>query len=384
MSGRLSASIVSNGWWQDRMNFLRGCQRPCRVRPSHGREHGVSCGQRQGHGVMRMFCGGRRAVLLLSGRRHYCPCWGRHSCPCWVASVRCQNDTDGGDCDGIKNRGTNPGRTLDRPREQHGVDAAAAVDIDREEQEEHIGVDKKKGNGEEECCREVEAVIHHEDSRLPTSCTETVETTHHVGKSIPFRALSQACVLLSSVFGHHDKVPEGVQFSKYTIRLIAALQSRAMVESSNFVLFMSHQRSTGSLVGVVTISKGLDAAGAREYQLDGLVSESKRCHVYSLCNMAVKAPFRRQGIAAHMLLCVEEYLRQLYVPGDEVTLVLSVDKYNQEAQRLYGNAGYRVDEGWIDPRWLEAVDRDRLNVPRRILMRKEVDLSPTLNVHSHE
>lgn len=193
-----------------------------------------------------------------------------------------------------------------------------------------------------------------------------VETTYHVGAAIPFRALSQACALLAIVFGHHDEIPEHVQFSNYTIRLIAALQSRAMVETSGFVLFMSHQLSTDALAGVVTISKGLDAAGACGHSIQGAMPGYT---VYSLCNMAVKSSFRRQGIATYMLERVEEYLQGQH---EHALLVLSVEKYNIEAQRLYERLGYRVDESWIDPRWLESVEKDRIDVPRRILMIKHV------------
>lgn len=202
------------------------------------------------------------------------------------------------------------------------------------------------------------------DSEM-TDCQKShgVETTYHVGTSIPFRALSQSCALLATVFGHYDE-QRHVQFSKYTIRLIAALQSRAMMETSDFVLFMAHQVSTGALAGVVTISKGLDAAGARGYSL-----ECSECTVYSLCNMAVKSSFRRRGIATHMLQRVEEYLHEQV---QDVVLVLSVEKYNIEAQGLYERLGYTVDESWVDPRWLESVERDRIDVPRRILMRKHV------------
>lgn len=192
-----------------------------------------------------------------------------------------------------------------------------------------------------------------------------VETTYHVGTSIPFRALSQACALLAIVFGHHDQVPERVQFSNYTIRLIAALQSRAMVETSGFVLFMSHHVSTGALAGVVTISKGLDAAGACGHSVEFPYGYT----VYSLCNMAVKSSFRRQGIATYMLERVEEYLQDQH---QQALLVLSVEKYNIEAQRLYERLGYRVDESWIDPRWLESVEKDRIDVSRRILMIKQL------------
>jgi hypothetical protein len=72
-----------------------------------------------------------------------------------------------------------------------------------------------------------------------------------------------------------------------------------------------------------------------------------------------------------MLECVEEYLHQ---EGDDdvIMLVLSVEKYNVEAQRLYEGLGYSADESWVDPRWLKSVEKDRIDVPRRILMTKIV------------
>ena len=195
-----------------------------------------------------------------------------------------------------------------------------------------------------------------------------VETTYYAGTSIPFRCLSQACALLATVFGHHDQVTEHGPFSNYTIRLIAALQSRAIVETSGFVLFMSREVSSGALAGVVTISKGLDASGARGHSLEA----PDGCTVYSLCNMAVKASFRRRGVATYMLECVEEYMH--HQADDVIMLVLSVEKYNVEAQKLYQGLGYSVDESWVDPRWLKSVEKDRIDVPRRILMTKTVFL----------
>lgn len=200
-----------------------------------------------------------------------------------------------------------------------------------------------------------------------------VEMTHHKGTSIPFRALSQACALLSTVFGHHDdeRRSTSMQFSNYTLRLMAALQSRAIMETSDFVLFMSHQASTGSLAGVVTISKGLNASGASSWE--SLTMEQGYVP-YSLCNMAVKASCRRQGVATQMLAYVEEYLQDIRQQQDGLTvLVLSVDSYNIEAQRLYKRLGYQMDTSWVDPRWIEAVDRDRIDVPRRLLMFKPLE-----------
>jgi len=53
-------------------------------------------------------------------------------------------------------------------------------------------------------------------------------------------------------------------------------------------------------------------------------------------------------------------------------MVLSVDKYNEEARRLYEAIGYRVDESWEDPRWIQSVERGSVDVARRMLYWKRI------------
>jgi len=73
-----------------------------------------------------------------------------------------------------------------------------------------------------------------------------------------------------------------------------------------------------------------------------------------------------------MLQRADEYVSSKNTDGLEIAMVLSVDKYNEDAQRLYQEIGYRIDEAWEDPRWLESIERGSVDVPRRILMWKRL------------
>jgi ribosomal protein S18 acetylase RimI-like enzyme len=198
------------------------------------------------------------------------------------------------------------------------------------------------------------------------------------GSSIPFGVLSRSSYLLASVFGRVAEEGNAGQrrsiLAQYQLRLMTSLQARAIAERENFVLLLSHEviNDERSLVGVLTISKGLSASGAKDHGEAEIFSGS--C-VYSLCNMAVKEDFRRRGIATNMLRRAEVVVKDMNgrsVGGESAVVVLSVEKFNDEALRLYEGLGYRIDDSWEDPRWLESVERGSVDVARRILMFKVV------------
>lgn len=155
---------------------------------------------------------------------------------------------------------------------------------------------------------------------------------------------------------------------------MTSLQARALKERDDFVLFTS--RSGETVTGVLTVSRGLSASGADCYRDSELFLDAR---VFSLCNMAVKEEYRRQGIATSMLQRAEAHVLEANDDNGNnddndrsvrVIMVLSVDKYNEDAQRLYRGIGYRLDEGWEDPRWLSSIERGAVDVPRRILLWK--------------
>ena len=89
--------------------------------------------------------------------------------------------------------------------------------------------------------------------------------------------------------------------------------------------------------------------------------------------MAVKKECRRRGIATLMLERAEEHVAAGASEEDgAIVMVLSVDKYNEEARRLYEAIGYRVDESWEDPRWIQSVERGSVDVARRVLYWKRI------------
>ena len=198
-------------------------------------------------------------------------------------------------------------------------------------------------------------------------CAEVIPSFEHAyfqGLSIPFRIMSRASGLLAMVFGKRGKDDGG-----YHVRLMAALQSRAFTEKNDFVMFVTWVRkreSEEAIAGIVTLSKGLSASGASGYESEKFSGLPN----YSICNMAVREDLRRQGIARRLLSEVEMYVKSLIPKDKSAVLVLSVEKYSLEARQLYAGCGYSVEEAWEDPRWLDSIDRGRVDIPRRILMYK--------------
>eukprot|EP00890_Picochlorum_soloecismus_P002290 jgi/Picsp_1/3061/NSC_01283-R1_hypothetical protein CHLNCDRAFT_138884 [Chlorella variabilis] len=210
------------------------------------------------------------------------------------------------------------------------------------------------------------------DSKMPSSNYATsIEVIK--GTRISFKELASVASLLASVFGDPSNSRDLLR--GYQIRLMAALQSRILSEQSCFTLVCARVREDGDraaeqIVGVMTISPGLEASGAKGY--DGL--EDKKC--MSVCNMAVDEMYRKRGIAQRMLKAGETVVKGLQ-DGKRLIMVLSVAKYNTEAITLYGKCGFVVDENWEDPRWLESVSGGRVDVERRILMVKRLDTNDT-------
>lgn len=210
------------------------------------------------------------------------------------------------------------------------------------------------------------------------------------GTSIPFGVLSKTSYLLASVFGQvsEEDIPDERQrislTTQYQLRLMTSLQGRALKERDGFALFVARSEAD-STAGVLTLSLGLSASGAKNHRLsvddsddslDGRHGENgagKIGKIFSLCNMAVKKECRRRGIATLMLERAEEHVAAGASEEDgAIVMVLSVDKYNEEARRLYEAIGYRVDESWEDPRWIQSVERGSVDVARRMLYWKRI------------
>ena len=194
----------------------------------------------------------------------------------------------------------------------------------------------------------------------------------YTGSRIPFRVLSKSCGLLAEVFGgqNNQKTEENESTNNlYRLRLMAALQSRACLEQDGFCMCVTTNENDGSVVGVVTLSKGAESAtsGSRITLLD---ESDATAEYYSVCNMAVRESCRRQGIARRMLNALEQQCS-----GAVGYYILSVDMYNTDAKFLYESEGYQVEASWVDPRWASSIDRVDLDVivPRRILMYKKID-----------
>lgn len=199
----------------------------------------------------------------------------------------------------------------------------------------------------------------------------------HLGSAIPFGVLSKASFLLASVFGRveddDERAADGnkrrneLLTTQYQLRLMTSLQARALKEQDDFALFVARAGDENALAGVLTVSRGLSASGAREY--DGGAVWGTNMTIYSVCNVAVKEGVRRRGIGTRLMRRAEEHVAGKSTE-ESVVVVLSVDKYNEEAKRLYEGLGFRIDEAWEDPRWLESVSRGAVDVARRVLLWK--------------
>lgn len=90
----------------------------------------------------------------------------------------------------------------------------------------------------------------------------------------------------------------------------------------------------------------------------------KGCTVAFVSNMAVRAPYQRQGIGRRLL-------RQCYkdAAGRAAAVLLYVRKDNAVAADLYASEGFVAVE-WTDPEWLASAHRGEVGGARRLLMIK--------------
>ena len=194
---------------------------------------------------------------------------------------------------------------------------------------------------------------------------------------MPQPSLVHVAWLLASVFSqgaeaNGDKSPSPAELAAYQLRLMGALQFRGFTEGRQFVTVLARAWNEeldgeGDLGGVATIGPGLGAAG-----VEGHMEDFPEDHVIaSITNMAVAEQWRRQGMGKSLLEAAEIAAWQWPVPPS--LFALCVYRGNEAAIQLYTSAGYKIDESWVDPRWLHAAENGKIGPERRFLMIKKVE-----------
>ncbi|KAL4422570.1 hypothetical protein ABPG75_008767 [Micractinium tetrahymenae] len=155
---------------------------------------------------------------------------------------------------------------------------------------------------------------------------------------------------------------------QYQLKLLAALQWRAGTLGRGLVTVTATDAASGQLAGCANLTPGLALTGAAEH-----VELPPGSAAATVSNMAVAPAFRRRGLGRALLTACERAAAELYAPPASL-LALSVYRQNEAAVQLYEGSGWRLDEGWVDPRWAEAAERGRVGFARRLLMLKWLPL----------
>jgi ribosomal protein S18 acetylase RimI-like enzyme len=220
--------------------------------------------------------------------------------------------------------------------------------------------------------------------------TRTLASAHNwnieISKGLlPQTSLADVADLLAAAFGDSGGDDDGFDVAKepldfsFKLRLMAALQFRALTEGRQYITVLARSADTGNVAGVVTVAPGLGPADA-EGHLKDVVDEDQT--IASISNMAVEENSRRQGLGKILLETVEVVSGGWPVPPS--LFVLSVYRTNEAAIGLYKKSGYLVDESWIDPKWLRAAERGLASGSRRSLMIKRVSTWETWESENEE
>ncbi|KAL4530794.1 hypothetical protein Ndes2526B_g09225 [Nannochloris sp. 'desiccata'] len=233
-------------------------------------------------------------------------------------------------------------------------------------------------------------------SSRPHACTRSTRILASTNKwnieisrgLLPQTSLADVADLLAAAFGESGGDDDDYNLEKHSLdsinpiklaeefnfklRLMAALQFRALTEGRQYITVVARCPATGNVAGVVTLAPGLGPADAEGHLEDDVADDQT---IASISNMAVEENSRRQGLGKILLETVEGASGGW--PAPPCLFALSVYRTNEDAIRLYKNSGYVVDEKWIDPKWLRAAERGLVSGTRRSLMIKKVSMWET-------
>lgn len=187
--------------------------------------------------------------------------------------------------------------------------------------------------------------------------------------ALPLSSLANVAELLAVSFTDDNLELKPSELISYQIRLMGALHWQAASSGRQYITILCWLVTPGSgektLAATATVSPKVDAANFEE-RVYVSVDQVVAC----ISNMAVAPQYRRRGLGLHVLSSAEEATGDWPVPPS--LLALSVHCDNHAAIQLYENAGYKLDDSWIDADWVEAAERGKVAHRRRQVMIKPV------------
>lgn len=159
--------------------------------------------------------------------------------------------------------------------------------------------------------------------------------------------------------------------SIYFVSLVISLLSQLITSDSCAAFFSPSSSSISAAVAgrIVDAESGPHVLPADAWASldDWGVSAGAGC-LY-LWNLGVDASQRNQGLATALIAALEawaiERARARFV-------CLLVYKRNGPAMALYRKLGFAEVDGWIDPTWARAAEKDLAGVDRKLLMAKRI------------
>ena len=194
--------------------------------------------------------------------------------------------------------------------------------------------------------------------------------------------LAHVSELLARSFIDEDLDLQPLEFMSYQLRLMGALQWRAVSGGRQYTTILCWMSTSGceekTLAATVTVSPGMEALidAANVENLDCVSGDRV---IACISNMAVAPQHRRRGLGLHVLSCAEEATGDWPVPPS--LLALSVHCDNLAAVQLYKAADYKLKDSWIDADWVEAAERGKVTHRRRQIMIKPVTWEDVSDEH---
>ncbi|WP_440287466.1 GNAT family N-acetyltransferase [Desertifilum tharense] len=188
--------------------------------------------------------------------------------------------------------------------------------------------------------------------------------------------VEQSAEILAESF-HSRSGPMGYIYPLLRLGISEDLRNRVRSPSPHYVCLVAVETSNSSnpLKVAGTVEMGVRFRPGGVGSSDRSISASPRSHqqLY-ISNLAVKAIYRRQGIASALLQSCEQMALRWGCPH----LYLHVLENNHQARRLYYRLGYRLHRiDWSWECWL-------FSKPRKLLLYKHLSAQPRAEVSAQE